>query len=102
MKRVATDVSLDYEVRKKAVLILIVRCFVVPSSNGHKVTTTYLRYINDFSRVDSYAWGSALLAYLYHSIAACKSDKSKQKNKKKNLEGNTWVILVSFKFIFVL
>lgn len=96
LKSVAKDVSLDNDVRKKVVLLLIIRCFIVPSSNMGRVSTTYLRYIEDLSRVDSYAWGAALLAFLYHGIAEWK----KETTKKKVLEGNAWLILVSFKFCF--
>ncbi|XP_017251308.1 protein MAINTENANCE OF MERISTEMS-like isoform X2 [Daucus carota subsp. sativus] len=92
LKKVAKDVNLDNDTRKKAVLLLMVRCFIVPNCNGHTVTTTYLRFIEDLSRVDSYAWGAALLAFLYHAIAEWKKETS----AKKTLEGNTWVILSFF------
>lgn len=72
--------------------LLIVRCFIVPNSKRHIVTTTYLQYIEDPGQVDSYAWRAALLNFLYHAIAEWK----KKTSAKKTLDGNIWVILVSF------
>ena len=93
MKKVVIE-GKDNEVRKIVVLLLIVRCFIVPSANGGRVSTTYLRFIENVNRVDTYAWGAALLAFLYHGIAEWKRPES----KKKTVEGNSWIILVSFEF----
>ncbi|KAK1376969.1 hypothetical protein POM88_033162 [Heracleum sosnowskyi] len=59
-----------------------------------RVYTTYLRYIEDLSRVDS--WGAALLARLYHGIAECKKeDEGKdQRTMNKTLDGNTWSFFI--------
>ncbi|KAL8096778.1 hypothetical protein AgCh_037656 [Apium graveolens] len=67
------------------------RCFIVPNSKRHIVTTTYLQYIEDPGQVDSYAWRAALLNFLYHAIAEWK----KKTSAKKTLDGNIWVILSS-------
>ncbi|KAL1803001.1 hypothetical protein ACET3Z_031648 [Daucus carota] len=91
MKKVVIE-GKDNEVRKIAVLLLIVRCFIVPSDNGGRVSTTYLRFIENVNRVDTYAWGAALLAFLYHGIAEWKRPES----KKKTVEGNSWIILGFF------
>ncbi|KAK1381696.1 hypothetical protein POM88_019431 [Heracleum sosnowskyi] len=78
--------------RKRAILLIIVRCFIVPNSNGHQVGTTFLRFIEDFGQVDSYAWGAALLAFLYYGMGKVVDDQ----NPKKRLDGNSWLILAFF------
>ncbi|KAL8144945.1 hypothetical protein AgCh_003236 [Apium graveolens] len=95
LRSISKNVSLDDDTRKKAVLLLTITCFIVPSSNLGRVATTYLRYIEDLGRVDSFAWGAALLARLYHAIAECqKGDEGEgQRTVKKTLDGNSWVIL---------
>ncbi|KAK1391332.1 hypothetical protein POM88_010388 [Heracleum sosnowskyi] len=98
LRSIAKNVSLDDDTRKKVVLLLTITCFIVPSSNSGRVATTYLRYIEDLGRVDSFAWGAALLARLYHAIAECqKGDEGEgQRTVKKTLDGNSWVILSFF------
>ncbi|KAK1381699.1 hypothetical protein POM88_019435 [Heracleum sosnowskyi] len=78
--------------RKRAILLIIVRCFIVPDSSGHRVGTTFLRFIEDFGQVDSYAWGAALLAFLYYGMGKVVDDQ----NPKKRLDGNSWLILAFF------
>lgn len=68
---IAKNVNCDEAMRKKAVLLLIVRCFIVPSASGHTVNTTFLKMVQDFKLVDSYAWGAALLAFLFKGIGDC-------------------------------
>lgn len=57
--------------------------------------------MEDFELVDSYAWGAALLAFLYCGIFKWKTDKKADKEEKKTIDGNSWLILVSFYFCFV-
>ncbi|KAL8130915.1 hypothetical protein AgCh_007006 [Apium graveolens] len=74
MASIVKDDRYTDEQRKKALLLLLVRCFIVPSASGHTVNTTYLKLIEDLDKVDSYVWGAALLAYLYKGISDCRVD----------------------------
>lgn len=85
---IAENVNCDEAMRKKAVLLLIVRCFIVPSASGHTVNTTFLKMVQDFKLVDSFAWGPALLAFLFKGINDCIV------KKKGCLDGNSWLVLV--------
>ncbi|KAK1391280.1 hypothetical protein POM88_010336 [Heracleum sosnowskyi] len=60
MSSIAKNLNCDEAMRKKAVLLLIVRCFIVPSANGHTLNTTFLKMVQDFKLVDSFAWGAVL------------------------------------------
>ena len=79
---IVKNVNFNYVIRKKAILLLIVRCFIVFVARGHTVSTTYLKMIQNFNKVDSYAWGATLLAFLYKGISDCVVDY------KSNLDGN--------------
>ncbi|KAK1393557.1 hypothetical protein POM88_012613 [Heracleum sosnowskyi] len=87
---IAKDTNQTDDRRKTAVLLIIVRSFIVPDSSGARVYTTFLRYIEDFEQVDKYAWGSALLAFLF-----CGMSRKAIKNKKR-IHGNSWLILAFF------
>ncbi|KAK1358109.1 hypothetical protein POM88_051365 [Heracleum sosnowskyi] len=76
-----------YEQWTKALLLLLIRCVIVPSASGHTVNTTFLKLIEDLDQVDSYAWGAALLAYLYDGI------RQYLVHQKRSLDGNSWVLL---------
>ncbi|KAK1377554.1 hypothetical protein POM88_024298 [Heracleum sosnowskyi] len=55
MSSIAKNLNCDEAMRKKAVLLLIVRCFIVPSASGHTLNTTFLKMVQDFKLVDSFA-----------------------------------------------
>lgn len=88
LSAIAKDTTQTYDRRKTAVLLIVVRSFIVPDSSGARVYTTFLRFIEDFEQVDKYAWGSALLAFLF-----CGMSRKAIKNKK-TIHGNSWLILV--------
>lgn len=91
---IAKDVNRDYDTRKRAVLLLIVRLFIAPICGGHRVSPTFIQFIENLSKVDSYAWGAALLAFLYNGITEYKKRIAENGQKKKVLNGNSWIILV--------
>lgn len=86
---IAKNLTVHDATRKQAVLLLIVRCFIVPAATGHTVCTTYLKMIRNSNKLDSYAWGAELLAFLYKGIGDCIVDH------KSNLDGNGWLVIVS-------
>jgi hypothetical protein len=54
--------------RIKVVLLMIVTCLIAPYGNGHICRTSYVKFIKKLDEVDSYAWGAAMLSYLYQGM----------------------------------
>lgn len=89
VKAIAVSADQDYRVRKIAVLLIICDCFITPNNNHHEILSQYVQLVEDVDSIDSYAWGAALLSYLYHGLEMFKT-------KKKNyISGNLWIVLVS-------
>ncbi|XP_026406516.1 protein MAINTENANCE OF MERISTEMS-like [Papaver somniferum] len=42
---------------------------IFPDHSGNKVSAQYLQFVKDLSKFHEYAWGSACVAFLLHSIA---------------------------------
>jgi hypothetical protein len=79
--------------RIKAILLLIVTCIIAPNANGHNCNTSFVKFIENLDEVDSYAWGAAMLSYLYQGM--------KNKLKKDNSsDGFLWLIIVRSIFFF--
>lgn len=90
LRGIAKDVTNDYRKRKIAVLLIIISCFIVPPSSGRQIDTTYVQFVEKLEDVDSYAWGAALLAFLYSGISNCKGVNP----PKRVVDGNLWVLMV--------
>ncbi|CAJ2636748.1 unnamed protein product [Trifolium pratense] len=93
LQSLCTDLSRNEEERIKAVLLMIVTCLITPDGNGHNCNTSYVKFIENLDEVDSFAWGAALLAYLYRGM-------KKHILKQKNLDGFLWLILGFFFYHF--
>ncbi|XP_057807501.1 SNF2 domain-containing protein CLASSY 4-like isoform X2 [Salvia miltiorrhiza] len=89
LRAIAIDVTKEHRKRKIAVLLIIISCFIVPSSDGQRVDTTYVQFVERLEEVDSYAWGAALLAFLYSGINKCKGVNP----PKGAVDGNLWVLM---------
>ncbi|QCD81552.1 Aminotransferase-like [Vigna unguiculata] len=50
------------------VLLFIINCIIVPSGDGHLCHPTYVQFIKELNDVNGYAWGAALLSFLYHGM----------------------------------
>lgn len=74
----------------KALLLILLTYFVVPTGDNHRVKADHIAYVSDLSKVRSYSWGSALLAYLHMGIKKWKDDTK----LKSSIDGNLWVLLV--------
>ncbi|KAK2388357.1 hypothetical protein QL285_062048 [Trifolium repens] len=68
---------------------MIVMCLICPNENGQICYTSYVQYIENLEEVNSYAWGAAMLAYLYQGM-------KDWKKKGKSLDGFTWLIMGFF------
>ncbi|KAJ1410091.1 Aminotransferase-like, plant mobile domain [Sesbania bispinosa] len=66
-----------------ALLLLIINCIIVPSGDGHLCRPSYVQFIKELNDVNGYAWGAALLSFLYHGM------KKYSKGHKKFCDGNT-------------
>lgn len=77
--------NIDMYVR--AYLLYVLGCVLVPRNN--QVPGAFVRLLEDTSRVDEYAWGSAMLAYLHMGLR-------KVKEGKKNIFGSSVVLQVAF------
>lgn len=83
----ACDKTHDQIKRIQAVLLLIITCIVIPSSVGHICRTSYVQFIEDLDKVGRYAWGAAILAFLYEGLKLWKKEK-------KSMKGNIWIVMV--------
>ncbi|KAL1535808.1 SNF2 domain-containing protein CLASSY 3-like [Salvia divinorum] len=92
LRAIAVDVTKDHRKRKIAILLIIIACFIVPSSDGQRIDTTYVQFVEKLEDVDSYAWGAALLAFLYSGIKKCKGVNP----PKGAVDGNLWVLMCFF------
>ncbi|XP_057420236.1 protein MAINTENANCE OF MERISTEMS-like isoform X2 [Lotus japonicus] len=69
------------------VLLMVITCIVVPSEDGHRCCPSYVQFVKNLDDVNSYAWGAALLSFLYSGMRKYKS------RDKKYFDGNAWVLL---------
>lgn len=84
----------DYQARKIAVLLIVLFAFIAPNNNKHEIHSVLVQFVENLDRINDYAWGAALLAYLYYGMR-------RYKDKKKYIDGNLWVLLVSFAYTFI-
>lgn len=76
------------EKRMIAALLLIVHCMIIPSHDGHMCPCSYVQFVENLAEVVSYAWGAALLAYLYHGMNCYKA------KGLKSIKGNTSILVL--------
>lgn len=97
LKEIAVDQNQDLRRRKIGVLLILISCFITPSHDGQRICATYIQFVENLDDVDSYAWGAALLAFLYSGMEKWAS------GVKSYIDGNLWIVLVtSFSFCFFL
>ncbi|KAI3719419.1 hypothetical protein L6452_20317 [Arctium lappa] len=90
LQNIAMDVHKTTNQRMRTIFLLIIDCVIIPSADVKMVTSTYVEFVRDLTIVNSYAWGAALLAYLYDGLKTWKEDE-----KRKSVKGNLWVVLVN-------
>jgi hypothetical protein len=61
---------------------MIVTCLIAPNGNRQNCKTSYVQFIEQLDEVNSYAWGAAMLAYLYQGM-------KEWKTKDKAIDGFT-------------
>jgi hypothetical protein len=86
---IARDIDRSLDQRKIATLLVIIRSVIMPSLNGTRISTSFVELLENLDGVSDYAWGAALLAFLFNGI------EKFLLRKKKFLDGNLWLILVS-------
>jgi hypothetical protein len=91
LKDLAGDTNPYPDARLKATLMVLISCFVIPTGDESTIKGDYVQFVEKLEDVDNYAWGAALLAYLYEGIRKWKEVG----NKKSVINGILWVILVS-------
>jgi hypothetical protein len=91
LKDLAGDTNPYPDARLKATLMVLIACFVIPTGDESTIKGDYVQFVEKLEDVDNYAWGAALLAYLYEGIRKWKEVG----NKKSVINGILWVILVS-------
>ncbi|KAL2903609.1 Protein MAIN-LIKE 2, partial [Bienertia sinuspersici] len=67
LKTICVDRERTVDQRMKAILFSIIMCVIIPSSTG-PCWTSYVQFIEKLDELDSYAWGAALLSYLYDGL----------------------------------
>ena len=87
--QIACNINLPLKQRKIAVLMIIIRSIVMPSSDKNYLPTAFISLLEDEDSVSKYAWGAALLSFLLTGIENFGS------RHRKHLDGNFWVVLVS-------
>ncbi|XP_050879115.1 protein MAIN-LIKE 2 [Lathyrus oleraceus] len=89
LRNICCDTNRNDDERIKAVLLMIVTCLIAPNGNGQNCKTSYVQFIEKLDEVNSYAWGAAMLAYLYQGMKGWKTDD-------KAIDGFTWLIMGFF------
>ncbi|KAI5422480.1 uncharacterized protein LOC127076317 [Lathyrus oleraceus] len=89
LRNICCDTNRNDDDRIKAVLLMIVTCLIAPNGNGQNCNTSYVQFIEKLDEVNSYAWGAAMLAYLYQGMKGWKTDD-------KAIDGFTWLIMGFF------
>ncbi|CAI8601095.1 unnamed protein product [Vicia faba] len=92
-KSVACDSNFSSKQRKVAILMLILRAFVMPSFDGNSIPPSFVSLLEDVDSVSNYACGAAMLSYLLSGIENFRS------KKKNHLDGNFTIFLVNFFFV---
>jgi hypothetical protein len=87
---IARDIDRSLDQRKIATLLVIIRSVIMPSLNGTRISTSFVELLENLDGVSDYAWGAALLAFLFNGI------EKFLLRKKKFLDGNLWLILAFF------
>ncbi|WJX31406.1 hypothetical protein P8452_19835 [Trifolium repens] len=89
LKDLAGNTNLEIDTRMKAALLVLIACFVFPTGDEHNINGGFVKFVERLEDVDNYAWGEALLAFLYNGIRKWKADKYL-------INGNLWVVLAFF------
>ncbi|CAJ2675442.1 unnamed protein product [Trifolium pratense] len=89
LRNICCDTNRNSDERIKAVLLMIVTCLIAPNGNGQNCKTSYVQFIEKLDEVNSYAWGAAMLAYLYQGM-------KEWKTKDKAIDGFTWLVMGFF------
>lgn len=89
LSKIAEDTEESYERQKIAVLLILLYAFIAPPNSKHEIESVCVQFVKNLAKIDEYAWGAALLAYMYYGIDRYKG------GKKGNVEGNLWILLVS-------
>ncbi|KAL6556271.1 hypothetical protein OROGR_005559 [Orobanche gracilis] len=87
LKKIAIDTNSNPEHRKIVVLIILVDSIITPSPDGHGIPSSYVQYLEKLDNVKDYAWGAALLAFLYIGLR-------KHNKGVKKIDGNLWIVFV--------
>jgi hypothetical protein len=98
LRNICCDTNKNSDERIKAVLLMIVTCLIASNGNGQNCKTSYVQFIEKLDEVNSYAWGAAMLAYLYQGI-------KEWKTKDKAIDGFTWLLMVRaffFPYLFLI
>lgn len=66
--QIACNTNLPLKQRKIAVLMIIIRSIVMPSSDKNYLPTAFISLLEDEDFVSKYAWGAALLSFLLTGI----------------------------------
>lgn len=90
IKEIVLNDEKSREERKKALWLILMSCFIVPSGDGHRMKADHVAYVNNLIEVTSYAWDVALLSYLHCGIKKWKDVDQ----PKASIDGNLWVLLV--------
>lgn len=68
IKEIVLNDEKSRDERKKALWLILMSRFIVPSGDGHRVKVDHVAYVNNLTEVTSYAWGVDLLSYLHCEI----------------------------------
>ncbi|KAI5410898.1 hypothetical protein KIW84_056151 [Lathyrus oleraceus] len=72
---VLSDDSTDYEkiIKARCYIMILFGNFLFPESTGNSVNIMYLPLLRNINKVNTYSWGSAVLAHLYSAM--CRTAK---------------------------
>ncbi|XP_021850905.2 protein MAIN-LIKE 2 [Spinacia oleracea] len=89
--KIIYNTEIEWKKRKMALLMLIARCFIMPSTDGLSMYSPFFEVLSDPDTTSAtYAWGAAMLAFLQHHLekwGQCKENK---------LAGNVWLLVCFF------
>lgn len=86
---ICCDMNETYKTRKIALFLVMLFAFIAPDNDKHEIDSVSVQFVENLNEIDDYAWGTALLAYMYNGMNRF------TRRRKSCVDGNLWILLVS-------